>query len=106
MLSFLRETKAYKMVNFDTKQHSSSWTISAVSLAASIIVIFIIICWVLRKGKCFLNHIIGKRETTKYDLKGVNVKQALTNGKQVKMSVLQEEGSINHAFEGQRNTFR
>ena len=45
MQSFLRETKAYKMVNVDTKQHSSSWTISAVSLAASIIVIFIIICW-------------------------------------------------------------
>ena len=42
------------MDNVDTKQHSSSWTISAVSLAASIIVIFIIICWVLRKGKCFL----------------------------------------------------
>ena len=106
MQSFLRETKAYKMVDVDIKPHSSSWTISAVSLAASIIVIFIIICWVLRKGKCFLNQIIGKRETTRYDLEGVNVKQAPTNGEQVEMSVLQEEGSVNHAFEGQRNTFR
>ena len=49
---------------------------------------------------------LGKRETTRYDLKGVNVKQAPTNGEQVEMSVLQEEGSVKHAFEGQRNTFR
>ena len=60
----------------------------------------------LRKGKCFLSQITGKRETTRYDLEGVNVKQAPTNGEQVEMSVLQEEGSVNHAFEGQRNTFR
>ena len=49
MQSFLRETKAFKMVNIDTKQHSSSWTISAVSPAASIFVLIIIIWWVIKK---------------------------------------------------------
>ena len=76
------------------------------SLAASIIDIFIIIWWVIRKGKCFLTQIIGKRKTTRYDLEGVNVKQAPTNGEKVEMSVLQEEGNVNNGFEGQRNTFR
>ena len=40
-----------KMVTIDTKQHSSSWTISAVSLAASIFVLIITIWWVIRRGK-------------------------------------------------------
>ena len=60
----------------------------------------------IRKGKCFLNQIIGKRKINRNDLEGVNVKQAPINGEQVEMSVLQEEGNVNNAFEDQRNAFR
>ena len=34
--SFLRETRAYKMVNVDNIQNGSNWTLVAVSLVASI----------------------------------------------------------------------
>ena len=50
-MMLLRQNKAYKMVTIDTKQHSSSWKISAVSLAASTFVLIITIWWVIRKGK-------------------------------------------------------
>ena len=106
MQSFLWETMAYKMVNIDNKQHSSSWSISAVSLAASIFVLIIIIWLVIGKGKCFLTQIIGERKTTRYDLKGLNVKQAPTNGEQVEMSIFSEEGNVNNVFEGKQNAFR
>ena len=49
-----------------------------------------------KKRKSFVTRITGKRKTTRYDLEGVNVKQAPTIGEKVEMSVFQEEGNVNN----------
>ena len=106
MQSFLRETKAYKSVSVVNTRNNSNWTLVAVSIVASILFLVIIVWLVIRKSKSFYNQIIGKRWTTTRDLEGVNVEQTPTKGEKIEMSVLQTEGNVNNAFEGQRDAFR
>ena len=106
MQSFLRETKAYKSVSVVNTRNNSNWTLVAVSIVASILFLVIIVWLVIRKSKSFYNQIIGKRWTTTRDLEWVNVEQTPTKGEKIDMSVLQTEGNVNNAFEGQRDAFR
>ena len=71
------------------------------------ILFLVLIVWlIIRKSKSFCNQIIGKRWTTTQDLEGVNVEQTPTKGEKIEMSVLQTEGNVNNAFEGQIDAFR
>lgn len=105
MQSFLRETRAYKTINFDDDESSNNWTLVAVILVASVLVIIVIVWLVVRKRKCYLNQIIGKRLANVHDLERVNVKQPPIRGEDIEMSALVEKQNDSHVLEGQ-NSFR
>lgn len=107
MQSFLRETRAYKTVDFDDTQSSNSWTFVAVIFVASVLVIIVIVWLIARKNKCYyMNQIIGKRLANTHDLEKVNVKQSPSSGEEIEMSALLEERNVNNDSEGQQNSFR
>ena len=106
MLYFLCETHAYKTINIDDSQINYNWTFVTVSIIVSTLFILVIVLLIARKTNFSLTQIIGKRLANRYDLKRVNVKQTPSNGEDVDMSVLIEDGSVSNTSEGQQKSFR
>ena len=86
MQNFLRQTRAYKTINFDDDDSSNNWTLVAVILVASVFAIIVIVRLIVRKR--YLNQIIGKRLANVHDLEKVNVKQTPICGEEMEMSAL------------------
>ena len=103
MQNFLRETRAYKTINFDDDESSNNWTLVAVILVASGFAIIVIIWLIVRKRKCYLNQIIGKRLANVHDLEKVNVKQTPICGEEMEMSALVEKRNDSNVSEGQKS---
>ena len=60
MQSFLRETRAYKTINFDDENTENKWTFVAVIITASVLSIIVIVWYIARKCKYNISQIIGK----------------------------------------------
>lgn len=103
MQNFLRETRAYKTINFDDDESSNNWTLVAVILVASGFAIIVIVWLIVRKRKCYLNQIIGKRLANVHDLEKVNVKQTPICGEEMEMSALVEKRNDSNVSEGQKS---
>ena len=103
MQNFLRETRAYKTINFDDDESSNNWTLVAVILVASGFAIIVIVWLIVRKRKCYLNQIIGKRLANVHDLEKVNVKQTPICGEEIEMSALVEKRNDSNVSEGQKS---
>ena len=106
MHSFLRETRAYKMVNVDDNQNNSSWTFVAIIIVASALAVIIIVWLIAWKGNCYLTQMIGKRQVNMHELESVNVKQTPSSGEDIEMSALIEQRNVVNGSEGQQNSFR
>ena len=103
MQNFLRETRAYKTINFDDDESSNNWTLVAVILVASGFAIIVIVWLIVRKRKCYLNQIIGKRLANVHDLEKVNVKRTPICGEEMEMSALVEKRNDSNVSEGQKS---
>ena len=103
MQNFLRETRAYKTINFDDDESSNNLTLVAVILVASGFAIIVIVWLIVRKRKCYLNQIIGKQLANVHDLEKVNVKQTPICGEEMEMSALVEKRNDSNVSEGQKS---
>lgn len=106
MQSFLRETRAYKTIDFDDENSGSYWTFVAIIIVVSVLIIIVIGWYIARKRKYHVSKIIGKRLANVHDLERVEVKQSPSSGEDIEMSALIENRNVNNDLEGQQNSFR
>ena len=104
MQNFLDEVSMYEDTDIGTcKIDNVNWTIVALLVGATVVVMIIIIVWVLKHGlQCkTIDRSVGKHLADVHDLKGVNEKQSPSTVEDIEMSVVKNRQTVNNGDEEQ-----
>ena len=105
MQNFLHEVSMYEDTDFGTcKIDHVNWTIVALLVGATVVVMVIIIVWVLKhRMQCkAIDRSVGKHLANVHDLEGVNEKQSPSTAEDIEMSVVKNRQTVNDGDEEQQ----